>query len=96
MKGWTGAYEALLIKLNELDVSKFDDLPDLDFFKKYFVRVQPRKKYGDCYLTKFGRASDVRAQRKGGKVYFTNADYVVHRLLAHFGVEPGRVALRGE
>lgn len=96
VKGWTGAYEALLIKLNELDVSKFDDLPDLDFFKKYFVRVQPRKKYRDCYLTKFGRASDIRAQRKGGKVYFTNTDYVVHRLLAHFGVESGRVALRGE
>lgn len=95
VKGWTGAYEALLVKLNELDAAKFDALPDMDFFKRYFVRVQPRKKYSDYYTTKFGSASDVRAEKKGGKVYFTNKDYVVHRLLAHFGIEANRVALRG-
>ena len=29
------------------------------------------------------------------KTYFINPLYVVHRLLAHFGIEPRRVGLRG-
>lgn len=95
VKGWKGAYEALLKKLNELDAAKFDALPEADYFRKFFVAVQPRRKYPGYFKTVLGSAANVRAKEVPNKTYFINPAYVVQRLLAHFGVEPGRVALRG-
>ena len=95
VKGWKGAYEALLKKLNEIDAAKFDELPEADYFRKFFVVARPRKKYPDYYKSPLGSASNVRAKEVANKTYFVNPTYVVHRLLAHFGIEPGRVAVRG-
>ena len=95
VKGWREAYGELLVKLNELDAAKFDDLPETDYFRKFFVVARPRKKYPDYYKTTLGSASNIRGKEIANKTYFVNPTYVVHRLLARFGIEPGRVAVRG-
>ena len=97
VKGWKGAYLALLDKLNEMDAAKFDDLPNDAYFRKYFVLPAPRARLSG-YSTaphKYGTSGKIRAKELGGKAYFTNPDYAVQRLLCRFGIEVGRVALRG-
>ena len=96
VKGWKGAYEALLKKLNELDAAKFDSLPEADYFRKFFVVARPRKKYPDYFKSLLGSASNIRAKEVANKIYFINPSYVVHRLLTHFRIEPHRVGLRGD
>ena len=44
---------------------------------------------------KYGTSGKIRAKELGGKAYFANPDYAVQRLLALFGVDKARVALRG-
>lgn len=44
---------------------------------------------------KYGTNGKIRAKELGGKAYFANPDYAVQRLLALFGVDKARVALRG-
>lgn len=95
VKGWKGAYEALILKLNEIAPEKFDDLPTMDFFKKYFIHPEPRKPYSKYIKTRLGEKQAVRAKEMSGKVYFTNPAYVVHRLLKHFEIELSRVMFRG-
>lgn len=94
VKSWKDCYLALLEKLNELDPVKFGALPDQADFKKSFIHPVPHKKYGRFYPGKFGQNGDVRAFEVPGKAYFTVPHYIVHRLLAHFGVEPDRVMVR--
>jgi hypothetical protein len=95
VRTWKEAYGALLVKLNSIDVTKFDGIVNEPFYSKWFIEVQPRKKYGDCFKEKLSSAENVRGVNKVGKIHFTHPDYIVHKLLARFGVEPGRVALRG-
>jgi len=95
VSSWKEAFGALLVKLNEIDASKFDGIADEAFFNRWFVEVQPHKKYGDYFKDRIGTAANVRGYVKVGKAHFANPDYVVHRLLARFGIAPGRVALRG-
>ena len=95
VKSWKGAYLALLEKLQELDAAKFDALPTDADLKKYFVVAAPHKKYPGFASTRFGSALNIRAKELSGKVYFTNGDYAVAKLLAKFGIAPSRVALRG-
>ena len=97
VKGWREAYLALLDKLNELDAARFDGLPTDAYFKKYFVDPKPHAKLSN-YSTaphKYGTSGKIRAKELGGKAYFANPDYAVQRLLALFGVDKTRVALRG-
>ena len=97
VKGWREAYLALLDKLNELDAAKFDGLPRDAYFKKYFADPKPHAKLSN-YSTaphKYGTSGKIRAKELGGKAYFANPDYAVQRLLALFGVDKTRVALRG-
>lgn len=95
VKGWKGAYEALLLKLNELHPEKFDALPTMDFFKKYFIVPEARKRYSGYFTHYLGSEKNIRAKELSGKVYFTNPDYAVHRLLHHFNLSPSRIMLRG-
>ena len=95
VKGWKGAYQALLEKLNALDAATFDALPSEKDFAKWFVAVLPHKKYAGFSKTKFGSQSNIRAKELANKVYFINPDYIVHKLLARSNIEPSRVALRG-
>lgn len=94
-KGWKAVYRALLVKLDELDAAKFDGIESDAFFKKYFVLVVPKKKYADYYTDRLGTAKNIRAKEMSGQDLFANPDRLVHKLLARFGVEPSRVALRG-
>ena len=97
VKGWREAYLALLDKLNELDAAKFDTLPTDGYFRKFFVDPLPRARLSG-YSTaphKYGTSGKIRAKELGGKAYFANPDYAVQRLLALFGVDKARVALRG-
>ena len=95
VKSWKEAYGALLVKLNSIDPFKFDGIASEDFFGKWFVEVLPRKRYIDCFKDKLGTSENIRGLVKVSKLHFTNPDYIVHRLLARFGIEPSRVALRG-
>jgi hypothetical protein len=95
VKSWKEAYGALLVKLNSIDASKFDGIASEDFFNKWFVEVQPRRRYTDCFKDKLSASENIRGLVKVSKVHFINPDYIVHKLLARFGIEPGRVALRG-
>jgi hypothetical protein len=95
VKSWKEAYGALLVKLNSMGPSKFDGIASEDFFKKWFVEVRPRKKYADYFKDKLGTAENIRGLVKVSKLHFTNPDYIVHKLLDRFGIEPCRVALRG-
>ena len=84
-------------KLNELDAAKFDTLPTDGYFRKFFVDPLPRARLSG-YSTaphKYGTNGKIRAKELGGKAYFANPDYAVQRLLALFGVDKARVALRG-
>lgn len=97
VRGWREAYLALLDKLNELDAAKFDALPADGYFRKFFVDPLPRARLSG-YSTaphKYGTSGKIRAKELGGKAYFANPDYAVHRLLTLFGVDKARVALRG-
>ena len=97
VRGWREAYLALLDKLNELDAAKFDTLPADGYFRKFFVDPLPRARLSG-YSTaphKYGTSGKIRAKELGGKAYFANPDYAVHRLLTLFGVDKARVALRG-
>ena len=94
-------YQRLCQKLNEIDAVKFDDLPDDEFFAKWFKREEPKlpgqrraKKCTGCYPDKLGSKPDVRAMEVSGKAYFCDEDKIVHRLLAHFGIDANRVAVR--
>ena len=97
VKGWREAYLALLDKLNELDAAKFDTLPTDGYFRKFFVDPLPRARLSGYSSAphKYGTNSKIRAKELGGKAYFANPDYAVQRLLALFGVDKARVALRG-
>ena len=95
VKTWKDAFGALLVKLNEIDASKFDGIADEPFFSRWFVEVKPHKKYGDYFKDLLGTAANVRGLVKVGKVHFCNPDYIVHRLLARFGIDSGRVSVRG-
>ena len=93
-KTWKDCYLALLEKLQSLDAAKFDALPDDAFFKKFFIRQVPRTRCTGCYGAKFGSAPDVRAKEVANKVYFYNPNYVVKKLLVHFGISAERVMIR--
>ena len=95
VKTWKDAFGALLVKLNELDAAKFDDIASEPFFSRWFVQVQKHKRYSDCYKTLLGTARNIRGLSKVGKAHFTNPDYIVQRLLVRFGVDPCRVAYAG-
>ena len=97
VKGWREAYLALLDKLNELDAAKFDTLPTDGYFRKFFVDPLPRARLSGYSSAphKYGTNGKIRAKELGGKAYFANPDYAVQRLLALFGVDKARVALRG-
>lgn len=93
---WKELYEALLVKLNEIDASKFDGIAEEPFFsKKWFVEVKPHKKYADYYKDKLGTAANVRGYCKIGKTHFVKHDYVVWRLLERCGISASRIAVRG-
>lgn len=94
VKGWREAYLALLDKLNALAPEKFDTLPSDPCFKKFFVDPKPREHLSGFSTAphKYGTAGKIRAKELGTKVYFTNPDYAVHKLLAYVGIEPSRVA----
>ena len=95
VKTWKDAFGALLVKLNELNAAKFDDIASEPFFGRWFVQVQRHKRYSDYYKTLLGSGRNIRGLSKVGKSHFTNPDYVVHRLLARFGIDPSRVAYAG-
>lgn len=94
IEGWE-SIEALILKLNEIAPEKFDALPTMDFFKKYFITPEPRRRYSGYITTLLGSQKNVRAKEMSGKVYFTNPTYVVHSLLEHFEIELSRVMFRG-
>ena len=94
VKGWKDCYLALLEHLQAKAPERFDDLPDQDFFCKYFLHPEAKKKYGGYYPAKFGKENSVRAKEVSGKAYFANSDYIVHRLVRYFGFAPGAVAVR--
>ena len=101
VKTWKECYQRLCQKLNEIDAAKFDGLPDDEFFCKWFKREEPKlpgqkraKKCTGCYPDKLGSKPDVRAVEVSGKAYFCDEDKIVHRLLAHFGIDANRVAVR--
>ena len=101
VKTWKECYQRLCQKLNEIDAAKFDCLPDDEFFAKWFKREEPKlpgqkraKKCTGCYPDKLGSKPDVRALEVSGKAYFCDEDKIVHRLLAHFGIDANRVAVR--
>lgn len=101
VKTWKECYQRLCQKLNEIDAAKFDCLPDDNFFAKWFKREEPKlpgqkraKKCTGCYPDKLGSKPDVRAIEVSGKAYFCDEDKIVHRLLAHFGIDANRVAIR--
>lgn len=90
-----GTADKYILKLNALDAATFDALPGEKDFAKWFVAVLPHKKYAGFSKTKFGSQANIRAKELANKVYFINPDYIVHKLLAKFNIEPTRVALRG-
>lgn len=95
VKTWKELYGALLVKLNEVDASKFDGITSDPFFsKKWFVEVQPHKRYPDYYKDKLGTSANVRGYCKINKTYFTKPEYVVRRLLDRCGIVPSRIAVR--
>ena len=101
VSSWKDCYLKLIVLLNGLDSTKFDNLPDAEFFSKWFKREQPkapgmkrRPKCTGCYQGGLGSRSDVRAVEVPGKVYFTNPSYIVHRLLDAVGVDANRVMVR--
>lgn len=94
VKGWKGAYEALVKKLNEIAPAKFDQLAQMEFFSKFFIESVPRKRYSGYVAAKLGTQENIRAKEVSGKAYFTNPNYIVHRLLEHVGVAPSRVMFR--
>lgn len=101
VKTWKECYQRLCQKLNEIDATKFDELPDDEFFAKWFKREEPKlpgqkraKKCTGCYPDKLGSKPDVRAVEVPSKVYFCDEDKIVHRLLAHFGIDASRVSVR--
>ena len=101
VKSWKECYQRLCCELNKMDAAKFDDLPDDEFFGKWFKREEPKqpgqkraKKCTGCYPDKLGTKPDVRAVQVLGKVYFCDGDKIVHRLLGHFGIEASRVTIR--
>lgn len=101
VKTWKECYRRLCQKLNEIDAAKFDGLPDDEFFAKWFKREEPKapgqkraKKCTGCYPDKLGSKPDVRAVEVSGKAYFCDEDKIVHRLLAHFGIDSNMVAIR--
>ena len=101
VKSWKECYQRLCCELNKMDAAKFDDLPDDEFFGKWFKREEPKqpgqkrtKKCMGCYRDKFGSKPDVRAVEVPGKVFFYDEDKIVHRLLSHLGVEVSRIMVR--
>ena len=101
VKSWKECYQRLCCELNKMDAAVFDSLPDDEFFGKWFKREEPKqpgqkraKKCTGCYPDKLGSNPDVRAVQVPGKVYFYDEDKIVHRLLAHLGVEVSRVTIR--
>ena len=94
VSSWKDCYLALCEKLMLLDAMKFDTLPTQPQFKRFFIKAIPRKKYPDCYMTKFGTGQDIRAKEIGSKSYFYMPTYVVHSLLKYFGIDVARVTIR--
>lgn len=94
VSSWKDCYQALCERLMALDPAKFDALPDLPQFRRFFVRAVPHKKYSDCYVAKFGSENNVRIKEIGSKSYFYMPNYVVYNLLKHFGIDPTRVTIR--
>ena len=101
VKSWKECYLRLCCELNKMDAAKFDSLPDDEFFGKWFKREEPKllgqkraKKCTGCYPDKLGTKPDIRAMEVSGKIYFIDDDKIVHRLLAHCGVDASRISIR--
>lgn len=88
---WKDVFEAIFEKLNALDSSRFDSLPDDAVFGKYFVRLESGKRTGkDYFKLKLGSAGDIRAKELANKLYLWRTDYYFQKLLTHLGVDASR------
>lgn len=91
---WKDCYLAFCEKLMSIDMAKFDNLPENPFFKRFFVRAIPHKKYPDCYSVRCGTSGDIRIKEINGGFYFYKPIFVVHKLLELFGIDPARVTIK--
>ena len=89
---WKELFQKAYERLNELDASKFDALPDDAAFAKYFVRLSAGKKTPhDCFKVKLGSRGDIRAHELANKVYLWRTDYYFRKLLDHLGIDASRL-----
>ena len=89
---WKEVFQKILEKLNEMDASRFDGLPDDAQFGKYFTRLEPGKKTPhDHFKVKLGTGADIRAKEQANKIYLWRTDYYFRKLLAHLCVDASRI-----
>ena len=90
---WKEAFLAAFEKLNEMFPEKFDSLPDNPYFRNYFVRVEPGRRYSGYLSPRFGVGRNIRVKELVGKSYAEREDYYFLRMLTHFGLAPGRLVI---
>lgn len=89
---WKELFQKAYERLNALDASKFDALPDDAAFSKYFIRLAEGKKTPhDCFKVKLGSRGDIRAHELANKVYLWRTDYYFRKLLDRLGVDSSRL-----
>ncbi len=94
VRRWLDVFQKLYEKLNEMDATQFDGLPENPQFGRYFMRLGPGQKTPrDYFKIKLGTDSNVRAKELANKAYLWRTDYYFRRLLAYLGFEASRIAV---